>query len=155
MPAHRPLQPGYRRTILVVDDRADNRRNACKILSDLGYRCFEADSGQEAIEVLDMIMPGRIALVLIDIVMPKVDGLDLAQHVRERWPWQRILFVSAHPAEFITRANSQLGDLPLLRIPFSPTELVATVERVLGSAPPSPLPDIGSARATSEGQPAE
>jgi two-component system, cell cycle sensor histidine kinase and response regulator CckA len=117
-------------TILVVDDERVTRRVAYRILSEEGYRVFEAASADEAMSVLDMAHR-YIHLVILDVVMPVVDGVTLGQEILARWPSLRLLYMSAHPAEVL--AEHGLTDLRVrfLAKPFTRDELLAKVQHAL------------------------
>ena len=72
-----------------------SRRVVYRTLSEEGYRVLEADSCVEALDVLSQAR-GRVDLLLVDVVMPECDGVELARRVLEEWPEQRILYMSAH-----------------------------------------------------------
>jgi DNA-binding response OmpR family regulator len=130
--------PPGRKTILLVDDDSVARRSACLLLSAEGFRCFEADSAGEALEVLAMMLPGQVALVLVDVMMPKVDGIALVREIRRLWPWQRIAFFTAHPAEALRLKGLDLGEFHLIRAPFTREELLRGVAAALRAPPPGP-----------------
>jgi two-component system, cell cycle sensor histidine kinase and response regulator CckA len=117
-------------TILVVDDERITRRVAYRILSEEGYRVFEAASAEEAMSVLDMAHR-YIHLVLLDVVMPVVDGVSLGREILAHWPGLKLLYMSAHPAEVL--ATHGLDDLHVrfLAKPFTRDELLAKVQDVL------------------------
>src|SRR6478672_10192863 len=97
-----PHRLKLRRTpsILVVDDQALVRRMAHRLLSEWGFRVFEAESGEEALEVLETARAG-VQLVMVDVVMPLADGVQVTRAIQQRWPGQRTLYMSAHPAEVL------------------------------------------------------
>lgn len=117
-------------TILVVDDAGVVRRLTFRVLSEAGYRVFEAASAVEALEVMAMLH-GRVDLVLVDVIMPEVNGVDLVRMIRERWDGPSILFMSAYPAEVL--ASEGLKDLRVqfLAKPFTRNELLNAVLRGL------------------------
>ena len=117
-------------TVLVVDDEPIARRVAFRILSEEGYRVFEAADADEALHVLTHAR-GRGDLAVLDVVMPGSDGVELASEIMSEWPDQRILFMSAHPAEVLARHG--LGDLsaPFLAKPYTRNEVLAKVREVL------------------------
>jgi CheY-like chemotaxis protein len=122
--------PRIATTILVVDDERISRRVAYRILSEEGYRVLEADGGQEALAVLGQAR-GRIDLVILDVVMPECDGVKLAALILEEWPHQRILFMSAHPAEVLVRQGLESPDVPFLAKPYTRSEILAKVHEAL------------------------
>lgn len=119
-------------TILVVDDVGVVRKVAFRLLSDAGYRVFEAASAAEALEVLATARQ-PINLAVVDVIMPDVSGVDLVRLIHEEWPAVRILFMSAHPAEILVREGLDHPGVYFLAKPFTRTELMEKVELVLRS----------------------
>ncbi|HYC30831.1 MAG TPA: response regulator [Gemmatimonadales bacterium] len=128
----RPLIPDLpgTRTVLVVDDAAIVRRLAFRLLSEAGYRVFEAGGAAEALEVLSMAR-GRVELVLIDVVMPEVNGVDLARMVHEETPHLPVVFMSAFPAEILVREGLRDPAVRFMAKPFTREELLHTVAGAL------------------------
>jgi two-component system cell cycle sensor histidine kinase/response regulator CckA len=118
------------RTVLVVDDAGVVRRLSFRVLSEAGYRVFEAASAVEALEVLRMLR-GHVDLVLVDVVMPEVNGVDLVRLIRERWHEPSILFMSAYPAEVLAREGLKDLRVQFLAKPFTRDELLGAVDRAL------------------------
>jgi two-component system, cell cycle sensor histidine kinase and response regulator CckA len=120
------------RTVLVVDDAGVVRRLSFRILSEAGYRVFEAASAVEAIEVLAMLR-GKVDLVLVDVIMPEVNGVDLVRLIRDEWEGPAILFMSAYPAEILAREGLKDLRVQFLAKPFTRTELPRAVERAMAA----------------------
>ena len=118
------------RTALVVDDAGVVRRLSFRVLSEAGYRVFEAASAVEAIDVLAMLR-GRLDLVLVDVIMPEVNGVDLVRLIREEWEGPAILFMSAYPAEVLAREGLKDLRVQFLAKPFTRSELLGAAERAL------------------------
>jgi two-component system, cell cycle sensor histidine kinase and response regulator CckA len=118
------------RTVLVVDDAGVVRRLSFRILSEAGYRVFEAASAVEAIEVLAMLR-GKVDLVLVDVIMPEVNGVDLVRLIRDEWESPAILFMSAYPAEILAREGLKDLRVQFLAKPFTRIELLRAVERAI------------------------
>jgi len=127
-------------SILVIDDQPTVRRMAHRLLSEWGFRVFEAESGEEGMEVLDTAR-FAIQLVLVDIVMPFADGVQVTRRIRERWPAQRILYMSAHPAEVLVEYGLTQLDAPFLAKPFTRDELLTKVSEALARPQPSSVPE--------------
>jgi two-component system cell cycle sensor histidine kinase/response regulator CckA len=117
-------------SILVVDDQPTVRRMAHRLLSEWGFRVFEAESGEEALEVLETAKAG-VQLVMVDVIMPLADGVQVTRAIQERWPGQRILFMSAHPAEVLARYGLTELNVPFLAKPFTRDELLTKVSDAL------------------------
>jgi two-component system cell cycle sensor histidine kinase/response regulator CckA len=128
-------------SILVVDDQATVRRMAHRLLNEWGFRVFEAESGEEAMEVLETARAG-IQLVMVDVVMPLADGVQVTQRIQERWPGQRTLYMSAHPAEVLTQYGLTELEVPFLAKPFTRDELLTKVSEALAQ----PAPDHSQRR---------
>lgn len=117
------------RTVLVVDDDAIVRRVVQGHLSDAGYRIFEAEDGQEALEVLARI--GVVDLLIVDIVMPRLDGPAFLARLLADHPDQPVLFISAYPSEVLTTPGGGSPIHPFLSKPFTRVDLLTQVEGVL------------------------
>jgi CheY-like chemotaxis protein len=85
--------PSLGPTILVVDDERIARRLLYRVLSEEGYRVFEAASAEEAMGVLELAH-WYVHLIMLDVVMPDVDGVRLGQGILHRWPPLRLLYMS-------------------------------------------------------------
>lgn len=118
------------RTVLVVDDAGVVRRLSFRVLSEAGYRVFEAAGAIEALEVMAMLH-GHVDLVLVDVVMPEVNGVDLVRLIRERWDQPSILFMSAYPAEVLAREGLKDLRVQFLAKPFTRDELLSAALHAL------------------------
>jgi DNA-binding response OmpR family regulator len=90
---------------------------------------LEAEGAPEAMDVLSQAR-GRVDLLLLDVVMPGCDGVELGRRVMEHWPDQRILYMSAHPAEVVRHGLAQL-DVPFLPKPYTRDEALAKIREAL------------------------
>src|SRR5690606_17052563 len=122
------------RQVLVVDDEARIREVVQYALEREGYRVSTVDDGAEAI---DAITRGAFDLVVLDVMLPGVDGLEVCRRVRatSKVP---ILFLSARSDEIDRVLGLELGGDDYLVKPFSPRELVARVKAVLRRAEATP-----------------
>ena len=91
--------PGHE-TILLVDNEEDLRNAFCEYLESCGYRVLTAGDGSEAIEICDH-HAGPISLLISDIVMPKVSGRGLVEHVRKTRPGTNVLIISGYAADAV------------------------------------------------------
>jgi two-component system, cell cycle sensor histidine kinase and response regulator CckA len=121
-------------TVLVVDDAGVVRRLTFRVLSESGFRVFEAAGAVEALEVLSMLH-GRVDVVLVDVVMPEVNGIDLVRMIRERWSGPNVLFMSAYPAEVLAREGLKDLRVQFLAKPFTRDELLRAVQRAMQGGP--------------------
>ena len=91
---------------------------------------FEADGCEEALDTLSQAA-GRIDLLLIDAVMPGCDGVTLGMQVQAQWPYIRVVYMSAYPAEILARNGLEALDVPFLAKPYTRTKLVRKVREAL------------------------
>ncbi|MBU0678346.1 MAG: response regulator, partial [Verrucomicrobia bacterium] len=122
--------PRGNETILFVEDNPSVRKITKRMLETLGYRVLDASGFDEAMQVLSG-EAGRVDLLLTDVVMPGVDGVELAGRVRELRPDIRLLFASGYPQEQLARHGIDRPDAELLKKPFDIRELGKALRRVL------------------------
>jgi signal transduction histidine kinase/ActR/RegA family two-component response regulator len=124
------LQPRPPRAtrILVVDDDDDVRLVAAAVIEELGYEVVAAASGPAA---LDALATGKFALMLTDVAMPGMNGVQLATRVRETYPDVRILFASGY-ADVQTFGDS-LSEERLLKKPYGMADMAAHLTAALGA----------------------
>lgn len=116
------------RTVLVVDDEPMILHLVGWILRRNGYEVLEASDGEAGLERFEA--NDDIALVLSDVVMPKLDGLDMVRELRQRKPAVPVVFMSGYTGH--ERPALEDEDLRrLLSKPFTPAELVARVQQIL------------------------
>ncbi len=121
-------------TALVVDDERISRHVASRMLRELGLRVLEADGAEEALDVF-RISQHPIDLVLLDVVMPETDGVELAEQILAHRPGQRIIFMSAHPAEVLSEHGLQDLDVLFLAKPYTMDELLSKVRQAMSEEP--------------------
>jgi len=120
---------GRGETILVVEDDAQVRGVAGRILRDHGYRVLEASGGEAALS-LAADDPIGIDLLVSDVVMPGMNGPELAERLREARPSLRVLHMSGYTSG-IGGPDPQLTLPELIEKPFTADELVARVRKLL------------------------
>jgi len=116
--------------ILVVDDDAGVRYTLRDVLEDEGYAVDEAEDGAEALERL---AEDTFHLVLSDLRMPNLDGLELLRRIRERPQPPRVVLITAHGSERTAVEAMKHGAYDYFRKPFEPDELLAVVARAVES----------------------
>jgi two-component system response regulator ResD len=114
--------------ILVVDDESRMRKLVGDFLRKSGYEVLEAGDGEEALEVYDTNRD--IALIILDVMMPKLDGYEVTRRIREdsKVP---IIMLTAKSEERDELQGFDLGIDEYVTKPFSPKTLVARVEAIL------------------------
>jgi CheY-like chemotaxis protein len=130
----RPPVRGGAETVLLVEDEELVRRLTCEILRRNGYQVLEAADGVDALAVLRQ-HPGRIHLLLTDVVMPRMSGYELVEQVRPLRPDMHILYVSGYSEEAIARQGQLTEGIELLAKPFTPGVLTAKIRQLLDQAP--------------------
>jgi two-component system cell cycle sensor histidine kinase/response regulator CckA len=117
-------------TILLVEDDASLRRFVRRLLSDQAFRVIEASDGAEALEIASTYS-GHIDLLLTDVIMPKVNGLMLAQRLLDERPGVSVLYMSGYVESSMLLAKHP--ESILLQKPFTADALMAAVRQVLAS----------------------
>jgi len=112
--------------ILLAEDDSDMRRFLAKALQNAGHDVVAFDNGRSAYE---RIREEPFTLLLTDIVMPEMDGIELAQKAAEIAPGIRVMFITGFAAVAL-RAGRKTPDAKVLSKPFHLRDLVAEVERM-------------------------
>jgi cyclic di-GMP phosphodiesterase len=113
---------------LVVDDEPRLRRVLIQLLQHDGFACAEAGNGVEALRAMEA---DPVPLVISDLRMPEMDGVNLLNHVVQRWPDTAMIMVSAVADVEIAVKCLKLGALDYLAKPFNLEEVRARVEQAL------------------------
>ena len=116
--------------VLVVDDEQLIAQSLRDILSRAGFDTVFALSGSEAIEMADQICPD---IVISDVIMPHLDGVQTAIKIRRLCPDARILLFSGQAAtsDILERARAEGHDFELLPKPIHPARLLAAVRKLM------------------------
>lgn len=138
-----PGQEARRETILVVDDEPEMRALVRDMLAPHGYTIIETGDPFEARRIVES---QTVHLLLTDVVMPIMNGLDLAKRVEASSPTTKVLLMSAYATAAVKGAGR-----PLIAKPFRQADLVNTVRQMLDSRsafrrpppPPPPRPGFG------------
>ena len=121
--------------ILVVDDEPRIRDLIREHLQHSGYACAEAGDGAQALSILSQ---GGIDLVILDIMMPFMDGMTCLREMRSRKINTPVIMLTARSEEYDKLAGLEGGADDYVVKPFSPRELVARVKAVLARTMPAP-----------------
>ncbi|MCP1335041.1 response regulator [Futiania mangrovi] len=121
-----------RGTILLVEDETAVRSFAVRALTTRGYHVLEADGGEAALEIVQE-HPGRIDLLISDVVMPTMDGPTLVAAARKSRPDMRIIFISGYAEDAFRKSLKKDENFTFLPKPFSLKQLAATVKDVLNA----------------------
>ncbi|HYL60284.1 MAG TPA: UDP-3-O-acyl-N-acetylglucosamine deacetylase, partial [Candidatus Acidoferrales bacterium] len=115
-------------TVLVVDDEERIRSSLRGILSDEGFRVV--DTGH-APGVMDLIVRESPALVLLDVWMPEMDGIELLRRIKAEQPRVPVIMISGHANIQSAVAATKLGAADFIQKPFSVSGLLASIARAL------------------------
>jgi PAS domain S-box-containing protein len=135
-----PDSPGLPRaergqeTILLVEDEANLRRLARQYLETQGYKILEAEDGAAALQIVDGYK-GSIDLLLTDVIMPGMNGRELATQASNHLPNVRVLYMSGYAENAIGQDGTLDAGINLLQKPFSLPALRDRVREVLDSEP--------------------
>ena len=124
--------------VLLVEDEDELRRLVARELGWRGYRVMQASGGEEALEVAGSLGE-QVDLLVTDVVMPEMSGVELARRLTERWPSLPVLFVSGHLQGGRAVREKLAEGSELLAKPFTPDQLALRVRQVIDrSSYPSP-----------------
>ena len=121
-------------TILVVDDLEVIRRLTCEILKVGGYTVLQAPGGDEALQI-EGSHAGPIHLLLTDVVMPKMNGGDLAKAFSLRRPAAKVLYMSGYTKDAISQNSILDPGVEFIEKPFTPSTLLRKIQKVLHLPP--------------------
>jgi UDP-3-O-acyl N-acetylglucosamine deacetylase len=115
-------------TILIVDDEARIRATLRGVLSDEGYQVLDAD---DALKALDLVSARRPDLVILDIWMPHMDGIELLEQLKTREPELPIIIVSGHGTIETAVRATKLGAADFIEKPFTLDTILRSVRRAM------------------------
>jgi len=122
---------GAGETVLIVEDEVSILELTKMILERFGYVVLEASSPNEAI-ALAKEHPGEVHLLITDVVMPEMNGRDLAEKLRTDYPKLKVLFMSGYPANVIAHHGLLEVGVNFIQKPFSSRDLAVKVRETLG-----------------------
>jgi CheY-like chemotaxis protein len=132
--AEPPPSPASGELVLVVEDEPDVMRMAVRALGDAGYTVVQASGGPDALEIM-MEAGARLRLVLTDVVMPRMNGRELAARIAEIRPDLPIVFMSGYTDEDVIRRGLMERGRRFIQKPFSPDALAREIRQALDSRP--------------------
>ena len=122
-------------TVLIVDDESRMRKLIKDFLAQKGYSILEAGDGEEALQIFNEIQ-NKINLILLDVMMPKLDGWSVLRQIRQTSKIP-IIMLTARGEEQDELFGFELGVDEYISKPFSPKILVARVEAILKRTNPT------------------
>ncbi|MDX8414461.1 MAG: PAS domain S-box protein [Mariprofundales bacterium] len=120
-------------TLLLADDDISVRTTTSEVLEDLGYCVLTASDGEEAWSLFQAQPKGSIALVILDVVMPHIDGLQLAKMIRQHDRQQKIMFATGYDKNrlFNNKDDHAISDIEVLSKPFNFDKLSVKIDAVI------------------------
>ena len=119
-------------TILLVEDEKELRIPVRDLLLDKGYQVIDAANGKQALAI-SKNFEGPIHLLLTDVIMPGLDGVRLADKIKEERPDTAVLLMSGYTADTLTRDEQSHQERPLLQKPFGMDILSRTIRNILNT----------------------
>lgn len=121
-----------RKTILIVDDEDNVRESLREVLGDEGYHVVDTADGTRVRELIEKEKPG---LVLLDIWMPEVDGIELLKEIKKQDPEINVIMISGHGNIHTAVTATKFGAFDFIEKPLSLDGLLLTVQRALHELP--------------------
>jgi DNA-binding response OmpR family regulator len=123
------------KTVLIVDDELSILVPLQFLMEKEGYTAKLAQSGKEAIEKISAVCPD---LVLLDIMLPDLDGYEIYQMIRQRAEWEsiRIIFLTAKNRDTDMARGLAMGADAYITKPFSNTQLIEKIRELIGPGSP-------------------
>jgi CheY-like chemotaxis protein len=124
--------PGIKQTVVLVEDEEMIRGLLTEVLKRTGYEVLSCAYPEEGIAVCQRY-PGRIDLLLTDVVMPGMNGRDMANRILETLPELRVVFMSGYTEQILQRERQMDAPFEYLQKPFTLLALTEKLAKVLGS----------------------
>jgi PAS domain S-box-containing protein len=133
-------------TVLVVEDSETVRKLVTRYLEKHGYTVLDAPSAIDALRCAKR-HEGNIDLLVTDVVLPKMDGHELAKRLRRLLPEVKVVYMSGFSDDALSQHGVVASDISLVLKPFAPPVLLREVRRILDD-PKSPAPEIAASAAS-------
>jgi DNA-binding response OmpR family regulator len=114
--------------LLLVDDEPDIRRELKETLEREGFDVETVSNGKSALELIPRLQP---ALIILDVVMPDIDGRETVRRLRKRGDWTPVILLTAVGASGERARSLEEGADDYLNKPFDPVELIARIHAIL------------------------
>ncbi len=125
---------GHQETVLVVEDEKATRDAVCEILAALNYRVLVANNGRDALDLLEG-EAAPVDLVLSDMIMPEMGGVDLYKELQWKHPGLRMVLMTGYPLGTETRTLLDQERVIWVQKPLNSEDLARTVRKALEGLP--------------------
>jgi CheY-like chemotaxis protein len=119
-------------TILLVEDDDGVRDFTASTLDNFGYDIIQAENGQKAIGILQTSQPA-VDLLITDIIMPEMNGQELAKRLKKIIPLKRVLFVSGYTFDYLKQDGALEEGINFLQKPYSIHDILSKIREILDS----------------------
>jgi len=126
-----PVTEKTKTKVLVVDDEEIVRSMTVKLIKKLGYEALDASCGNEAIDVMERIN-GEIDILLTDVVMPEMNGKQLADTLLNEYPNLKVIYTSGYTTNAIMRNGILTEDVVYIPKPYSARSLNVMIKKIMG-----------------------
>lgn len=116
--------------ILLAENEDEVREIMKAVLKGYGYTVIEAVDGQDAVAKFAKY-DGSLQLVILDVIMPKLNGIEVYKEIRKSRPRMKVLFTSGYAEDVVQQHGILDGSHPFIEKPFSPKELVSRVQKII------------------------
>jgi two-component system cell cycle sensor histidine kinase/response regulator CckA len=123
------IQTGGGKRVLVVDDEELTRQTITRMLEAGGFTVVTATNGAEALEYLSK-RGADVDIVLSDVTMPEMNGIDLSYHIRDRYPRMPVAIVSGDVSD-LEKSIIGRADVPFIKKPFHAESLYSAVREAI------------------------
>ena len=117
-----------RSSVLIVDDEEVVRRAHIRSLADTGCRTRTAEDGQEALRVME---EQPFDVVLLDLRMPGLDGMDVLKTMKERWPDSEVVVITGYPTIEAAKEAVRLGAHNFIAKPVGPDDVIKAANEAM------------------------
>jgi PAS domain S-box-containing protein len=132
--------PGGMETILLVEDDGMIRELCAELLNSFGYRVISAGNGKEALEIFQKDKD-RISLILLDLIMPVMDGWQCLAKILRIDPNAKVIIASGYLESGIAKGMQAKGAMGFVQKPFDMRQLLTTIRKALDNDLPRPVDD--------------
>ena len=115
--------------LLIVEDDDSLKEALWNLFEDHEFQVLQAANGEQGFDIVKQIGE-RISLVISDVVMPKMGGVELYQKIRKNYPEKKFIFITGHPSKINDGAIDQDPNTRLLQKPFSMTDILILVQEI-------------------------
>ena len=132
-------EPTYRPHVLLVEDESTIAKGLEMVMREEGYEVDMADTGQGA---LKKFWAKDFDLMVADLRLPDIDGMEVIQRVRESWPETKVVIITGYPSVSSAVQAVKLGGSDYLREPFTDDEFITAVEKALEDREKSSMEEL-------------